>query len=106
MCVYAYYLDAMWMSYLHSFIDVTKMYTESERNAIEYQWYIIHHSFVWNMLEPETFHIAEPTTYYIFKIDYPTIRLNNEELFKELVEYVFHPNRVLRLGGHEYLEHI
>lgn len=116
--IYAYYLDNMWLSYLHQIIDLTKLYTENEKNLIEYKWYNTHHSFLWNMMEHEPLivffhrvHLLDPSTFnlrnnYIFKIDYEIIRLNNEDLFKELVEYVFHPNRIMRLGGADYLEQI
>ena len=116
--VYAYYLDNMWLSYLYPMVDFRKMYTECERNLIEHRWYNTHHSFLWNMMEHEPFkvfffsvNLLDPITYnrhnyYIFKIDYPMIRLNNEDLFRELVEYVFHPNRIMRLGGADYLEQI
>jgi hypothetical protein len=114
--IYAYYLDNMWFSYLYPMVDFTKMYTQTERDLLENRWYNTYHSFLWNMMESNplkvfffSVDILDPSTFfrhnfYIFKIDYAIIKLNNEDLFKELVEYVFHPNRIMRMGGADYLE--
>jgi len=47
-----------------------------------------------------------PRYTYVFQIDYPLLKVRNELLFKELVEYMFKPERVQRLGLWEYLESI
>jgi hypothetical protein len=44
--------------------------------------------------------------YYRFFYGSPSIKNLFDDLQKELVEYVFHPKRITRLGGFEYLDEI
>jgi hypothetical protein len=126
--VYGIYLNKLWVNELWSFVELNTEYTLSEREYIRTNWYrtrfffntdptITH--FINSDKTPDIvyFHTPNnnlnhmlfgdsPNFKYVFKIDYQDIRKQNEVLFKELVEYVFHPKRVERLGGWEYLDNI
>ena len=44
--------------------------------------------------------------FYRFMIDYSFIKNKNDNLHKELIEFMFHPDRVRRLGGLDYIEQL
>ena len=112
--VWVYYLDKDMISQLHSIVDFNVEYTVKERNDIEDHWESENNSFLWNLVqvddEPEIVYFVNVNvnvtrkTFYTFKIDYLTIKIQNDKLYKELVEYVFHPLRIQRFGGMDYLE--
>jgi len=41
---------------------------------------------------------------YSFELDYDLFKKENEQFHQNLIEYLFHPKRVIRLGGIEWLE--
>jgi hypothetical protein len=42
-------------------------------------------------------HLTQNALHLIFDYDYEGMREQHKELFKELIEYVFHPTRLIRL---------
>ena len=116
--VFAYYLNKNWVRQLYKYIEFNEEYNIHQRDDIEEYWHSENGSFLSNLIdvdnEPDVVYffkvdLFNPRTnykinYYTFKIDYDDIKRNNEKLHKELVEYVFHPTRILRMGGIDYLD--
>jgi hypothetical protein len=116
--IYAYYLNKQWATQLQDFVQFDREYDVTERNTIEDDWEEKTGTFLWKLIEPDDepeivyflkvndFFTIQRNNFYIFKIDYQVIKQQNSAFFKELVEYVFHPQRIKRLGGMEYLSMI
>jgi hypothetical protein len=60
--------------------------------------------FVKNKQHRYQYYYNNDTTHYTFEIDYILLKKENEQFNKNLIEYFFHPKRIKRLGGIEWLE--
>ncbi len=107
---YTYYLDKRHLNLLHKTVELYREYNEQENINIQFST----HEIITVFPEVEIVYFDTPfnddilftRNWYNYRIDYKLIRSQNETLFKELVEYVFHPRRVERFGGWEYLDQI
>jgi len=105
--IYPYYLDKEWINKFYLYGEFKKEYTTLNHNQLNF---IGNDKLTHDILPSKVyfqkwkFENRFPTTCFTFEIDYDLIKKQNESIFKELVEYVFHPDRVKRLGMWEYLE--
>ena len=107
---YSYHLDKKNFNALYRIIELYREYNENENIFIHFSTREI----ITINPEAEIVYFNTPfnndpvftKNWYNYRIDYSLLRSQNETLFKELVEYVFHPKRVERFGGWEYLDQI
>ena len=118
--VYSYYLNDYWVGELNRLVKLGKMYTVRERHIIEDYWNFHNDTHLWNLIFPDEVpdivfffkidYLDDSTflrkNFYRFMIDYNFIKNKNNNLHKELIEFMFHPDRVRRLGGLDYIEQL
>jgi len=112
--IYTYYLTREWMNRLTGIIEIGKEYTWSDLDQIEILWETFNeHELVLLLLdEPSKVYFEKygthfmahwPKTNYTIDLDYNSIKSANKISQQELAEYIFHPERVRRLGM-DYLD--
>ena len=113
--IYTYYLNKQFINLLYPLVQFGKVYSAMERNSIEDVWSDQNNIPLYYLINPDeiptvvyffktNYYIESRKNSYVFKIDYTLIKNENEIFNKELVEYVFKPDRVKRLGCWEYLD--
>lgn len=112
--VYSCYIGPEWITKLHPFVEFGKEYSYRERDIIENKFIEqFNHSLFYVLIPEQTPKVVYfqqrnwtryyPNTHYTFEIDYQLIKNSNKIKTRELVEYLYHPKRVARLGI-EYLD--
>jgi hypothetical protein len=110
--VYTCYLDKQWINELHSLVLFGKEYTVIERDKIEDLYFKKNTIHLYLCVHPDEIpskvyfynnddyflRRQRQENLYSFEIDYELLKSKNETFHKELIEYVFHPKRLERLG--------
>jgi hypothetical protein len=119
--VYTCYVNKEWSNIISNFIEFGKEYTPQERDRIESKWLSKNCIPLYHLLHPDdipskvyfekykipnnqSLIINYSKNLYSFEIDYPLLKKQNESFHKELVEYMYHPKRVEKLGI-DYLDY-
>jgi hypothetical protein len=107
--VYTCQIGREWISKLHHFVEFGKEYSFRERDIIENRFLREYDINLFYVLIPDdvpkVVYFQErhwsrwfPNTFYTFDIDYNLLSQQNQITSKELIEYIYHPTRVARLG--------
>ncbi len=112
--VYSCYIGREWITKLYHFVEFGREYNYRERDAIENKFLEeYNHSLFYVLIPdqiPKKVYFQQrnwarwyPNTRYTFEIDYQLLEQQNKIKTQELVEYIYHPKRIARLGI-EYLD--
>jgi len=110
--IFTHYLNKEWTNKLYNLVTFGKNYNCMEREQLEILWQNENNTPLYSLLYPNenpsivyyekyltrSFLANFPMTGYTFEIDYPTIKDENNIKLQDLVEYIFHPDRVKRMG--------